>query len=438
MDDATKSIAGAKAELAYFQDLLAQGVDLPPEIDEYILDLEQFVAGADDAAVAQGGLISALAEVGIAAEAIPGEKAVKVEALTDPAIAALEALGFDVEQMEDGSFKITAETDEAEGKIGEVAHTLEGLDGYEYTPVLDADDRASEKIGKAAAALEEFGGSFADAVLDADDYPYRKKLQGALEGLRNFASQRPTPPLDADGGPVGKKVGDALRGLQNFASQRPTPPLNADGRPAEGQVGKAMANLANYARQNPTPTLSAKDAASAVINGIISRIAAVQSKTVTITTVQRTIIEGIISSGVSKSAFAAEGGAPLDNLRPVPRFDLGGSLHRFTGEVFGRGGPKDDLIDSRLSPTEHVLDSGDVARMGGQAGVYAFREMLSSGQLGANFDVRRIVAATQGNDRQAAVPTSKREVHLYTPNIPEAIRALRADEHQQAALAAVW
>lgn len=49
------------------------------------------------------------------------------------------------------------------------------------------------------------------------------------------------------------------------------------------------------------------------------------------------------------------------------------------GAITGPGGPRDDMVLRRLSPGEHVLDAGDVAAMGGQHAVYAFREGLHSG-----------------------------------------------------------
>lgn len=50
------------------------------------------------------------------------------------------------------------------------------------------------------------------------------------------------------------------------------------------------------------------------------------------------------------------------------------------GAIYGPGGPTSDEAGLfRLSNGEHVLDSEDVRRMGGQAGVYKFRESLYGG-----------------------------------------------------------
>lgn len=56
---------------------------------------------------------------------------------------------------------------------------------------------------------------------------------------------------------------------------------------------------------------------------------------------------------------------------------VGRSLGRAQGgDVRGPGGPKSDQIPAWLSNGEHVLTAKDVAAMGGQAGVYAFRDAL--------------------------------------------------------------
>lgn len=54
------------------------------------------------------------------------------------------------------------------------------------------------------------------------------------------------------------------------------------------------------------------------------------------------------------------------------------------GAIYGPGGPRDDKVPALLSNGEHVLTASDVAALGGQAGVYAFRAGLHGGQGYAN------------------------------------------------------
>lgn len=68
--------------------------------------------------------------------------------------------------------------------------------------------------------------------------------------------------------------------------------------------------------------------------------------------------------GVGNVPLRANGGEIT-----LPRYDGGGS-------VSGPGTSKSDSILARLSDGEHVLTAEDVAAMGGQAGVYAFRKGL--------------------------------------------------------------
>lgn len=56
-----------------------------------------------------------------------------------------------------------------------------------------------------------------------------------------------------------------------------------------------------------------------------------------------------------------------------------GAAYAVGGAVEGPGTATSDSVVARLSAGEHVLTAADVARMGGQAGVYAFRQSLRSG-----------------------------------------------------------
>ena len=67
---------------------------------------------------------------------------------------------------------------------------------------------------------------------------------------------------------------------------------------------------------------------------------------------------------------------PLDVFIPIPRRAGGGPIR-------GAGGPKADRIPAWLSNGEHVLTAKDVLAMGGQAGVYAFRNALHRATGGA-------------------------------------------------------
>jgi hypothetical protein len=69
------------------------------------------------------------------------------------------------------------------------------------------------------------------------------------------------------------------------------------------------------------------------------------------------------------------------------------------GAVVGQGGPRDDMVRILGSNGEHMLTAKDVALMGGQQAVYAFREALDRGAIGArsrDTSVDRMVSTVTG------------------------------------------
>jgi chorismate mutase len=84
----------------------------------------------------------------------PGSKSVTVSALTKDAVGLLRDLGFKVERMKDGRFKVTADTKNAKDNIGAVQRARDAL--KDKTLTLSARDRASaaaRAIQRAIAAL---------------------------------------------------------------------------------------------------------------------------------------------------------------------------------------------------------------------------------------------------------------------------------------------
>lgn len=85
---------------------------------------------------------------------------------------------------------------------------------------------------------------------------------------------------------------------------------------------------------------------------------------------------------VVKKIFDAEGGA-------VGGYADGGEIltsayasgGRARGAIRGPGGPKQDLIDARLSHGEHVFTASDVRKAGGQDAMYAMRAAIQAGRL---------------------------------------------------------
>lgn len=402
MDDTQRAVLGAKRELDELNALVASGFVLPPAMEAYRQQLIGITNQADGATLAQAQLAAGLGEIGVRVEEIPDSKAVSITAPTDEVRARLEDLGFTVTNIPGTKdVRVEAETEEAKGNLGNLSTLLSGLGSQVARPTVDLDDGPFDFISAA--------------------------VQNVINGIDR---QRPTPVFDADPGPFTGITGAVQGVINRIHRENPRPTITAVDN-ATGIMGTILGGLGNVGRQNPRPTITAIDNATGPARAAAAAIAAVQSKTVTIT------VRSVADAGAA--LFRRDGGEIP--LMPMQRFEGGGEPIRFTGATYGRGGPRDDLQPAWVSPGEHIFDARDVALMGGQAGVYAFREMLNAGQFrspGKDTGVRQMVAA--GAPRvPTPAPQGNREVTILTYDNPRAIlRAVKADEQQTAALATPW
>ncbi|WP_009473877.1 phage tail tape measure protein [Rhodococcus sp. JVH1] len=89
------------------------------------------------------------AEYGATVESVPDEKTVVVRGLTDEAKKKVEELGFSVEEMEDGSFKIVANSDEAKAVLADMIGRINLLNNEKAIPSV-----ALDKTGFELSALQ--------------------------------------------------------------------------------------------------------------------------------------------------------------------------------------------------------------------------------------------------------------------------------------------
>jgi hypothetical protein len=230
--------------------------------------------------------------------------------------------------------------------------------------------------------------------------------------------------------------------LEGLDRQRPTPEAVLRDN-ASTSVQRVIGIVDELGRRRPSPEVRAIDNASGVINSVTQGLLGIRDKTVTITTQQRMVTvpgSNIRSTVGPKDGGAIEGG----RIAPWKKYDIGGA-------VVGRGSTRDDLIPAygpegdpnyRISNGEHVLDGLDVLLMGGQAGVYAFRDALNSGRFGSpgpDTAVRAMAASRAPAQAAPAAAGGLRDVTILTQDNPRAIvRAIRQDEHEQQSLARVW
>jgi hypothetical protein len=433
LDANQKNILADKAQLDALLALKEQYGDLGPVLENQIAELTASTSGANANMLAQAQLAEALAQVGISAESIPGTKSVKVDALTDEAKDALIALGFDVEELDDGSFKVTADTAEAEANLDKIDTELDGLNDAAPAPTVDLNAipffSALDGVLTSTGDLDDENPTpEADLGSDAFNQSYLN-IMGSVDTLH---LQRPTPVAQLNNVPLLNGVGQAIANLVSLGGQRPTPISNLNNIPLIGAVAAAIGQTNNLGRQRPTPVANLTDNATPIVGRIIAAINSIppsRSSTVTVNYVTKyTTIGARPTLGGPAIAAPAEGGA----------FEGGAYFKKmaFGGAVTGRGGPWDDIIPVLASNGEHMFDAGDVAALGGQRATFDFRQMLHSGALGSppvGDNIRRMVE--HGND-PAAPASSTRDVKIYTMDNPRAIvRAMRDEQQQHDALA---
>jgi hypothetical protein len=375
MTDNQKRILAAKGALDELNRVLATGTKIPPEMEEYRQTLLQITGQADGATLAQAQLSQAIGNLGFTVDSLPGTKTIEIKAPTDELKAKLDELDFTIVTLPNGDIRVEANTDKAMANLGNLTTLLNDVDTTTPEPTVSINDTAF--------------------------------MQTYKNLMRNL--------FDAD-------------------RQRPEPVVSLDDNPFLSVWGPVMGNLRTVGSQRPRPTVSLLDLASGGISGIASRLAGLRDKTIRINTIQTLTYQTIgRPPGGMGGPQAATGGAIEDVLARAPRFDGGGS-------IYGRGGPTDDLNLIRASPGEHMLDARDVALMGGQQAVYAFREMLNSGKLGRpGSDTGIGNMLSRSAPRTAQTGSTLRDVTILTSDNPRAIvRAIRADEQQQAALAVSW
>lgn len=412
LNDEQKKILGYKAELDELNTLIEQGVVLPESMMQYRDFLIGMVEEADGAALAQAQIAAALGEVGLAAEAIPGEKAIRITSPTsDEVKQKLSDLGFTVETMKDGTVKVTAETDEAKANVGNLSALLTGLDQKETSPEVGLDDAVfHDRTRTDFNLLDLLGGKTAN--------PKAGLLDTVFTAVNNSVNNR----LAALNGTTANPRAGLLDGVFSAVNN------------------SVVSRLGTLNRTTASPTVTVRDFASGPLVNIQSKLANLRDRTLTVTTRNVTVA----GSNTRATVGMARGGAIEDApLQLVQKFAGGGA-------IVGRGSARDDLVpfagpdpnvSYRAANGEHLLDGLDVALMGGQTGVYAFREALKSGKIGgpgADNGIQQM-SLTGQMGQMPQMPAGTRDVTILTQDNPRAIiRAMKAEEQQQAALARVW
>lgn len=144
-----------------------------------------------------------------------------------------------------------------------------------------------------------------------------------------------------------------------------------------GITGDAADTLARKALGIPkeTPIDSwVNDKASSVLDNIKGKADGLDGRQVTMTIRENTYRTSYEKRVVESGGNEPDGGGLYGSGRGAPNYASGGA-------IAGPGTSTSDEVPIWASPGEHMLDKGDVDKMGGQQGVYRFRRALRSGSV---------------------------------------------------------
>lgn len=209
--------AGATAEQA---GILATRIGLIPKAAE--------ISFRSNATGVQAEMIT----LGQQIQAVPAGKQVIVEALTDPARAQLETLGFTVTNLPDGTIGIDGNTDAARGKLADLQTILASSVGV---MLFDADKAPA--IGKLNDVISQAGGSTGVVSLDGNPTLVNGKI---VQSVTFADGSKGTITLDGNPNPATGKV----NGVVSYGNGKTTTI-----QVALGGVGAANSALDSAARR---------------------------------------------------------------------------------------------------------------------------------------------------------------------------------------------
>ncbi len=374
---------------------LADALGLIPEVQQLIFTTNATEAEAE--IIRLTGQIKAMGTV-------PAQ--IKVEALTEDAQAALEALGVEITELPDGQMLLDLDDSLFQAKLqaaidaGATLPEIVAMLGLDTTGADEQLDEWLAKPGNEGLTKEiSFTTKLDTAQADADLYAFSQRAaaplppapynldmgpaQGQLDAFQAQAQQPLIAPIDADTAAAMGKLA-ALAGAVAGTTALMT--IDANNAPALGKLAAAV-GAANGALGtmtidgNNTPAMGKIQAAVAAANGAKgmmtidgnngpaiaagrAAVAAINAMkaTITITTIRRTVEAGVAVGGAI--GRAASGGL-------VPRFAKGGIVPGYA--------PGIDRVPALLSPGEGILVPEAVRALGARA-IMNLNRMASGGR----------------------------------------------------------
>ena len=204
-----------------------------------------------------------------------------------------------------------------------------------------ARDIAGNAVGALAGPLGNVAGDIVDGINAGTPLARSSTLnKPGVDTNTLIAQGNPA----AVGGLLGYKVPDFTRA--GWSGQ-----VMTNGGPGYTANGQMMTNTTDQVLRTFTDTAAALDARQQQMMAVLDQIKNQLSSEVLKPIIQDAVQQGIQAAGVAIQGKAAG------------------------GPIYG-GTPGVDSVPALLMPGEHVLTASDVSRMGGQAGVYAFRRAL--------------------------------------------------------------
>lgn len=257
VDDQTRAFFGARAELAYYRDLLAQGIDLPPYMDEHIARLERTVGATNAAAAEQEVLRLALEELGVAVTEVPDGKSVIIQGEgTEELRAKLEELGFSIERIPGTTdYKIVADDEQSRAAIETLMSSLSTLSMTTATPGVEITPGV-ETFGTDIAQMEGLmlglDGLVVSPEIDAQS-DVQTQTDADLEDLFSLDGLLVTPQTENQTNvPETTQQDHGL--LQGLGGVVVTPQSHLNDQALQGAAALDMQILQNLGAQTPTPS----------------------------------------------------------------------------------------------------------------------------------------------------------------------------------------
>jgi TP901 family phage tail tape measure protein len=267
----------------------------------------------------------------------------------------------------------------------------EGMDsvGASLTEVQESSEEAGQAVDDLKSQIEGFG----SAQLDVNDAT--RAFEAALDDLTSSVTDNGTS-LD-----VGTEKGRANQAaLDDIA--RSTLSLSSATLTQTGSQEQASAAIAT-GRQRLIEALAQFGITGRAAEDYADRLGLIPSNVSTAAQLTgvaaaEAALNDLARARTARITTIVERGAdttPQSGGTTRPGFAEGGAIN-------GPGPVGKDSVVAMLAPGEHVLTAADVARMGGQAGVYAFRSALSQGRGYASGGAVSYQTATAVGDSMAA------------------------------------